>query len=53
MIFYDSSKGRGRIRYQIGPLRFFRTSPIELYVIAESKARLAFWCYFQQVLIEF
>ena len=40
----------GHISYRISPLRFFRTSPIEFYVIGE---RLVFCCYFQQVLIEF
>ena len=46
------SEGRERIRYQIGPLGFFRTSPIELYLIGDSKVKLVSWCYFQQVLIE-
>ncbi len=41
-------KGRGRIRYQIGPLGFFRTNPTEFYIIRESKARLVFWYYFNK-----
>jgi hypothetical protein len=43
-----SVKGRGRIRYQIGPLGFFRTNPTKFYIIRESKARLVFWYYFNK-----
>ncbi len=41
---FGYTKGRGRVRPQIGPLVFFLANPIKFYINRKIKLRGRFWC---------